>query len=204
MPELTGSTADVYCITITFKPLLVRPLESSDQYDYVTSYFHRKFRNYPDVVAVSMVTELTIGSDIHMHGFVRSKPGLGCRLFAHKLNNSKREDPIIGFIDVKEMKDQPGWVAYCTKEVEVTKQLLGRPPIFIDELLYFNHCLKEFGRLIYVSIEHVQPKDATTGEEPKPKRRGRPPAKKPAVPARVKPSKLMLMLSEVDETDDEY
>lgn len=119
-----------YSFTITLKPNLFQ-YKAEEQYDksYLTLVKHlmtlsKKF---------SVVAELTKNYNIHYHGIItftlheKQKSN-----FMKKFTDSFRKNTCFGFVNIKQITDEQGWINYITKDLKITRESICRPPVLID------------------------------------------------------------------------
>lgn len=119
----------LYSFTITLKPLMFKK-EPEDQYDYVI----------PEIVGImnmislkySMVVELTKSYNIHLHGVIQFN--LTDTPCIKRWYKAWRNQPRIGFTNIKQITDFEGWKEYITKSFKETMDNINRRPIIKDDL----------------------------------------------------------------------
>lgn len=136
-----------YSFSMTLKPKLYC-LDATEQYDKIYDYVTQKLKSFGKV---SCIVECTKSYNIHLHGIVTfdMKPAKCIKLFQKLFIDSFRDDKCIGFIVIKQITDFAGWLEYISKDLEVTKDLIHRPPILIDQYELFTE-------VKYLSMYHQQ------------------------------------------------
>lgn len=126
--QASNSSVD-YSFTLTLKPKLYKDV-AEQQYD----------KTYREVILTlktlsphfTCVAELTKGMNIHYHGqikFFNFKPRTN---LGKKFVDTFRASESIGFVSIKQITDSLGWKQYITKELEVTRDSIGRPAVLHD------------------------------------------------------------------------
>lgn len=130
MPS-AGNTSVKYAATITLQPKLYK-YKPEEQYD--KSYMHIAKQLMALGTKVDLVAELTKNYNIHYHlviQFVNFKPKSNLMLMFH---NAFRNDPIVGFVNIKQIEDEVKWLDYIMKDINITKETINRPPIILNEI----------------------------------------------------------------------
>lgn len=119
-----------YSFTITIQPKYYK-LEPEAQYDLVIKHIKEKLSTITDTV--TMVAELTKNYNIHMHGL--------CTFYINPNKDNIKEwykcwrnDIYVGYSNIKQCTDKPGWLEYMSKDFERTMKSLNRRPIIEDYL----------------------------------------------------------------------
>lgn len=125
-----------YAFTITLKPSMYK-YTSEEQYDktYMLTFKHLKSR----CLRLTMVAEHTKAFNLHYHGIITLTVNKHQNI-VKKFVDSFRNHPFIGFVNVKPMENEQGWIDYIKKDLVCTKSALGRPPLISDD---FHFVLKE-------------------------------------------------------------
>lgn len=136
-------TSQKYALTITYLPK-IRKYGTEEQYARYThdtiKYIQSKFLG----TVMSVVCELTKSYDIHLHGIIQfNMMGLRrniniCRYF----RDAFRNHPYIGYVLLKPIEDEVGWINYLQKHIEDFERDVGKQPILIDDydlLLDYKH-----------------------------------------------------------------
>lgn len=119
-----------FAITVTLhKKCFDMPAEW--QFDHYTDAVKDMFSVFK--FKYTMVTELTQASNIHYHALVEA-PNYCEDVLRKKLNDYTRKNKTIGFICVKQVTDEPGWVDYIVKDLSKTYRLISRDPLIRDDL----------------------------------------------------------------------
>lgn len=122
-----------YSFTITLQPKMYK-YDASNQYD-LTMYDVAEYLGNLNC-EFTLVSELTKSYNIHYHGTIIFKTIKGN--LKKKFVDHFRAHKTIGFVCIKDITDEPGWIEYISKGLADTKKDVGRPPIIIDQLEYFN------------------------------------------------------------------
>lgn len=89
----------------------------------------------------TVICELNKNYNLHYHGTIQ--------FFSKSLNhrfdfkNKFRNDKYIGYVDIRQITDGPGWTSYLKKELQETRQLVNRPSVLYDGM-YLLNILDEF------------------------------------------------------------
>lgn len=126
-----------YAATITLKPRMYQ-YKAEQQYDMT----------YPDLIKhlecngfteYTIIAELTKNYNIHYHMTITFKN--------IKLNNMKkfvdtfRKSQVFGFVNIKQIDDEPGWQEYISKQFEEFKQSTDRRPVIKDKFNYYDETI---------------------------------------------------------------
>lgn len=140
----TGNSSVLYAITITLQPKLYK-YKLEEQYD--RTYLHVGKQLKALGTKVDLIAEITKHNcNLHYHGilkFYNFKPKTNLII---KFYDHFRMDPIIGFVNIRQMDDEQGWKDYITKEIYYTKESLDRMPIVINEISKFKLC-NDYGHM---------------------------------------------------------
>lgn len=122
-----------YSFTVTLLPRLYK-FDAKQQYDLTYSTVFRVVNSiYANSTKLTIVAELTKQFCIHYHGIfnvITDKSEIRCRkLFV----DSFRNHPLFGFVNIKLVDDEAGWLKYISKDLQQTKDLIGRPPVLRDD-----------------------------------------------------------------------
>lgn len=132
-----------YAMTITFHPR-VRKYGTEEQYE---RYAHATIKYLQEMFpgcAMSVVCELTKSYDIHLHGVIRFNLLVmrkKCRI-DRMFRDAFRVHPYIGFVMLKQIEDEVGWLNYLQKNIKEFEDDVKRQPILIDDfdvLLDYQH-----------------------------------------------------------------
>lgn len=116
-----------YSFTVTLKPVLFRvPAES--QYDKTTESLCDMLRDVSHTY--TLVAELTKNMNIHYHGVIIFH--MGPKNLIKKFVDAFRAHAKFGFVCIKVITDEPGWIDYISKELKNTYESIGRRPIVYD------------------------------------------------------------------------
>lgn len=124
-----------YAFTITLKPKFY-VLEPCKQFDSSVEYLWDKLKSV--MSKVTLVAELTQNFNIHYHGvgvFTISNKRKNLML---QFVNTFRKDSLIGFVNIKPISDEPGWIEYLSKGFQNFYDSLSRRPIINDECEIFT------------------------------------------------------------------
>ena len=119
-----------YSFTVTLKPNLFKD-SAEVQYDktYLTLVKHLMSLSKQ----FSVVAELTKNYNIHYHGIIRFV--INHKNLMKRFVDSFRHNTCFGFVNIKQIVDEAGWVEYITKDIHSTRESISRPPVLMD---YFN------------------------------------------------------------------
>lgn len=74
--------------------------------------------------------------DVHYHGVINFKMDKHhCEV---RFRNAFRNHPLFGFVNLKVITDEPGWIDYLRKDLSKTAQIIFGRPILIDEFNCFR------------------------------------------------------------------
>lgn len=125
-----------YAYTITLKPQLYKQTPDK-QYDATAEYV--RDRLFTISSQLTLVAELTKSVNVHFHGVINFKLDNVCKKrYDLKFANLFRNDPLIGFTNLRQIDNEIIWSNYISKSVEDTHLVLMRRPIIIDNFEIFN------------------------------------------------------------------
>lgn len=132
-------TSFEYSFTVTLKPILFKG-PASEQYDdtyvHVWNLLNSLASRDEDNVGpkLTLVSELTKNYNIHYHGIIQMplRKNSDCMKRFHDVFRNNRK---LGFVNIKQIEDKPGWITYITKDLAQTRDQVNRPPIIYD---YYN------------------------------------------------------------------
>lgn len=126
-----------YSFTITLKPSLYN-VPASVQYDKTYDELYKHLcQNFN--VKLTLVAELTRNYNIHFHGTI-----VFIMINVHKYNvmkrfvDSFRKSKIFGFVNIKQIEDEPGWIDYISKGFHDFTRDTNRRPILQDDFDYWK------------------------------------------------------------------
>lgn len=110
-----------YAITITLHPKMytVRP---TTQYKRSVNILNKLIFD-KSIDLEYLYPELTPANNVHYHGVI-IMADTNFYYANYKIHEWFRGIPTFGFICVKELKDESGWLTYCTKQQDTIKDLL--------------------------------------------------------------------------------
>lgn len=125
-----------YSFTITLKPKGLFCLEPEQQYDAAVKHINDKLLAL--TMSHTIVCELTLSYNIHFHGIC-------CFNISRKDKNCQKEwfkcwrnDPYVGFTNLRQVTDKNGWLEYMAKDFDKTYLALNRRPLIYDYLEYYS------------------------------------------------------------------
>lgn len=119
-----------YAFTVTLRPrLFTEPAEV--QYDITNLPIREKLHHISGNFTV--IAEMTANKNIHYHGIIVYPTGY-CRDVIKHFKDYFRKDKMFGFVDIKIMDDEGGWIEYISKELQITASVVQRRPILFDAL----------------------------------------------------------------------
>lgn len=123
-----------YTFTITLQPKLYKQ-EPEQQYDL--TYNHVRQTLVKIAREFTLVSELTKNYNIHFHGIINftSVPKTDYRKLFYKVF---RNDTLVGFVNIKQMTDYPGWKEYISKDIKTFTESVNRRPIIWDDYEVFS------------------------------------------------------------------
>lgn len=132
-PEIKDNSMR-YSFTITLKPrCYVEPAEA--QFDLTYAILYQMLTSIG--TKITLVAEATQNLNVHYHGTI-------CFKEYKNVNHRKcfidafRKTKHFGFVSIKQITDEPGWVEYISKSLKESRMDLGRRPIIKDDFEYFN------------------------------------------------------------------
>lgn len=126
-----------YSYTVTLRPQLYG-IPGQDQYDKTSDELVKHLSNI--CAEYTLVAELTSSYNVHYHGtvsFALKLPGPPVNL-RKRFVDSFRKNKLFGFVQIKQIDDEPGWIEYISKSLEETCNDLGRRPILKDDFNYWT------------------------------------------------------------------
>lgn len=124
-----------YAFTVTLKPNMYRHAAEKQYEDTYKSLF----KNLEMLGKVTIVAEITKNYNIHYHGIIRfamcfTKHTNLMKAFVDSFRTTKS----YGFVNIKQIIDEPGWIDYISKSLPDTMESIKWRPIVIDQLDIFN------------------------------------------------------------------
>lgn len=126
-----------YSATVTLKPRLYQH-RAEIQYDMT----------YPEIVKQLALTgihksvivaELTKNFNIHYHLTITVLLHTGCNInVMKKFVDSFRKSPVFGFVNIKQIEDEKGWIEYISKSFNDFVFATNRRPIIKDDFNYWT------------------------------------------------------------------
>lgn len=128
-----------YAITHTIAPILSRCCDDITQYDHLHSQFNEiKLMN----MKMTLVCEYHKSGNLHYHGIAEFDiPKQGNIMNKYRQYFKTRElSKFFGFMEIKQIDNPEGWLAYISKNMDETYDLIERRrhPIIRDDLNLFN------------------------------------------------------------------
>lgn len=126
-----------YAFTVTLKPRLFSN-SPTEQYDMTYTRLHSILNCLSIPESLTLVAELTKACNIHYHGMIimHVHPKKSAKVRFH---NAFRHERDYGFVNLTQIDDEPGWIAYISKNIKSTKDDIDRPPIICDEFKQILH-----------------------------------------------------------------
>jgi len=123
-----------YSFTVTLKPNLFK-LIAEEQYDktYLPLYKHLAAMSHK----FTLIAELTKNANVHYHGMIQF-PMNKKVIFRKKFIDSFRKSKEFGFVNITQITDEEGWRKYIIKDINETREAIGRPPIIEDFFYVFG------------------------------------------------------------------
>lgn len=119
-----------YAYTITLRSQLYK-LNPEDQYD--KTYLHIASLLKGLICTVDLVAELTRSCNIHYHGIIQFNNINSKQNLQLMFRNIFRSDKYVGFVDIKQITDEEGWLNYIIKDIPSTRNSINRPPLILNE-----------------------------------------------------------------------
>jgi len=129
-------TSIKYCLTITLKPKMYL-YESEIQYDRTYMYIVNRLNCAIGNGKLTMIAELTKNSNIHYHSVITHSIKDG-RYIGKIINDIFRRDEFVGFVNIKPLDNENGWIDYISKSFDQFYIDNDRRPIIIDQFNYFS------------------------------------------------------------------
>lgn len=131
--------SNLYSLTITLKPKLYS-FNVEQQYDLAKPIITNL-----NLGKMTCVAELTKLYNIHFHLLIERDTSMQCIglkgrpiSFPHFVANKFRNSEIIGFHQLKTIKDKQGWIDYMGKDIAKTKEDVGRRIVLVDEFQIYS------------------------------------------------------------------
>lgn len=129
-----GSSYEM-AFTVTLKPKLY-DYRATEQYDLSFQQIFEKLLLLSYKNQFTLVAELTKNFNIHYHGIVKMPlEGKSCM---KKFHDAFRGSKLFGFVNIKQITEQPIWIEYISKEIGNTRDLVSRPPVIYDYFSYIK------------------------------------------------------------------
>lgn len=120
-----------YSFTVTLKPNLYKYIaEEQFSRTYIALSIHL-CKLSPNV---TVLAELTKSMNIHYHGIIQFNIDRAEVNLRKKFIDSFRTSKEFGFVNIKQIEDEAGWIKYITKDLDQSRLLIGSPPILLDRL----------------------------------------------------------------------
>lgn len=121
--------SQLYAFTLTLKPkFFVSTAEK--QYDETINIVKHELNRLGNY---TVIAEFTKNYNVHYHGII-SFPLMGkknlMKLFSDHFRNHKQ----IGFVNIKPLTDEKGWIEYICKGLKETRDTLKCEPVIYDGL----------------------------------------------------------------------
>lgn len=127
-----------YSATVTLKPRMYQ-YKAEQQYDM----------SYPDLIKhlacngyknITVIAELTKNYNIHYHLTVTFPFGENSKYCncMKKFVDSFRRSQMFGFVNIKQIDSEIGWIEYIGKQLKEFTDSTGRRPIIKDDFNYFT------------------------------------------------------------------
>lgn len=126
-----------FSITVTLCPKLNR-MDITKQYDYSAYEVEQTLKRIDYVDSLTLVAEITKNCNLHFHGIIKFNIEKHKHIIYKFKNDLKEYNFLIGFIDIKQITDFPGWKEYISKDLQTTKEVIGRRPVLIDDFNCFT------------------------------------------------------------------
>lgn len=144
-----------YSFTVTLKPNLYKDT-ANIQYDLTVKRLRHIIASL-DCTA-TIVAELTSGWNIHYHGILQFEmiPDIDynqrslMKVFTDYFRNHRH----FGFVNIKPITDEQGWIDYMSKDLDDFYNILGRGPIIKDDYRYY---INKEDKLFYMLKYLVKP-----------------------------------------------
>lgn len=121
-----------YSYTITLKPVLYK-FKAEEQYDKTYCRIATELGSFS---TFTLIAECTKGFNVHYHGTISfNECTKNCM---KKFVDYFRGDKEIGYVNIKQITDEPGWIDYISKSIKDTCIALNRRPIIMDDFDYFT------------------------------------------------------------------
>lgn len=136
----SGRFSQRYAFTVTLKPSQFNK-NAEDQYDDCIKDIESKLTSV--CAHVTVVAELTKNCNIHFHGiadFDLNHPNLIKKFHDHfrcRCLNKYKCKCKFGFVNIKQMDNENGWVEYIRKDLKTTYEAIARRPIIKDDFNIF-------------------------------------------------------------------
>lgn len=129
-----------YALTITLKPIMFKSKDATDQFD--ATYKSLLLFLYQVCNQITLVAELTKNSNIHYHSIITFKRAHDIAYQRKLLNDMFRKSKEIGYLCLKQIEDEPGWIEYISKELKSTTYCCLIRPIVKDDFNIFSETIR--------------------------------------------------------------
>lgn len=119
-----------YAFTLTLQPKLYK-YKPEEQYDL--TYMHVTTLLKALISTVDVIAELTVNCNLHYHGVIQFKSFKKSQNLELLFRNTFRADKYIGFVNIRQLTDEEGWLEYITKDISHTRNSINRPPVLLNE-----------------------------------------------------------------------
>lgn len=128
-----------YSATITLKPRMYQ-YKAEQQYDmtYPELIKHLSCNNYSNATIIS---ELTKNYNVHYHITITFQNPYTKDFkinFQKQFVDSFRKSQVFGFVNIKQIDSELGWIEYISKDLKTFIDSTGRRPIIKDDFNYFT------------------------------------------------------------------
>lgn len=136
--QQSGKQSVRYSFTVTLKPrMYIDPSET--QFDLTFSELRTILKSMN--AKFTLIAELTkMGHNIHYHGTITFP--LTSKNVVKRFIDVFRKTKHYGFVSIKQIDNEQGWIDYISKEFIETVREVERRPIINDDFNYFDEKLK--------------------------------------------------------------
>lgn len=121
-----------YSFTVTLQPKWFK-FTATEQYDMTFTPLYQILSSLS--ARFGCIAELTKAFNIHYHGVITFNLDENNKLYMKAFNDAFRKSLFFGFVNIKQITDEQGWINYLKKDLLDTKKLINRPPIINDWLI---------------------------------------------------------------------
>lgn len=124
-----------YAFTVTLKPKRWFDWPAEEQYDATAMPLAEYLKTIG--CKVTLVCELTKAYNVHYHGIITLPLVKNANLMKRFVDSFRRSKDY-GFVNIKPIDNEIGWIEYINKSLADTCKSINRRPIIIDKFNVFD------------------------------------------------------------------